>query len=70
MYCTYWCVTAQNHSIELNGKPCPSRHPSMCMTVPQRVTLTVDGTQLHRTQPMICICWTIQGATSFLWTPN
>ncbi|EMP26836.1 hypothetical protein UY3_16073 [Chelonia mydas] len=50
---TYWCVTAQNHSIELNGKPCPLRHPSVCMTVPQRATLTSDRTWLHRTLPMM-----------------
>ncbi|CAM2098457.1 unnamed protein product [Caretta caretta] len=51
MNSTYWCVTAQNHSIKLNGKPCPSRHPSVCMTVPRRATLTVDGTRLHSTLP-------------------
>ncbi|XP_039357639.1 olfactory receptor 14I1-like [Mauremys reevesii] len=50
---TYWCVTAHNHSIELNGKPCPSRHPSVCMIVPRRSTLTVDGMQLHHTLPMM-----------------
>ncbi|CAM5125581.1 unnamed protein product [Eretmochelys imbricata] len=51
--CTYWCVIAQNHSIELNGKPCPSTHPSVCMMVLQRATLIVDGMWLHRTLPMM-----------------
>ncbi|XP_044870479.1 double C2-like domain-containing protein alpha [Mauremys mutica] len=46
-------ATAQNHSIKLNGKPCPSRHPSVCMTVPRRSTMTVDGTRLHRTASMM-----------------
>ncbi|EMP27239.1 hypothetical protein UY3_15670 [Chelonia mydas] len=50
---TYWCVTAQNYSIKLNGKPCPSRHPSVCMMVPRRATLTVDGRWLHHTPPMM-----------------
>ncbi|XP_029768628.1 disintegrin and metalloproteinase domain-containing protein 2-like [Terrapene carolina triunguis] len=51
MNSTYWCVTTQNHS-ELNGKPCPSRHPSVCMTIPRRATLTVDRMRLHCTLPM------------------